>query len=63
MGLRNVGSLLLILLICMMIFGTQRLRDVGHDLAIAIRNFRKGLQEDEPTEAKATTNQSDEHKP
>ena len=33
-------------LILMMVFGTQRLREVGNDLAVAIRNFRKGLQED-----------------
>jgi TatA/E family protein of Tat protein translocase len=30
----------------MMVFGTQRLRDIGNDLAVAIRSFRKGLQED-----------------
>ena len=47
MGFRNVGSLLIIFLIVMMVFGTQRLRDVGNDLAVAIRNFRKGLQEDD----------------
>ncbi|MBV9575766.1 MAG: twin-arginine translocase TatA/TatE family subunit [Gammaproteobacteria bacterium] len=47
MGFRNFGSLLLIFLILMMIFGTQRLRDIGNDLAVAIRNFRKGLQEDQ----------------
>lgn len=46
MGFRNVGSLLLIFLILMLIFGTQRLRDVGKDLAVAIRNFRKGLEEE-----------------
>lgn len=47
MGLRNIGSLLLIFLILMMVFGTARLREMGSDLAGAIRNFRKGLQEDE----------------
>ena len=52
MGIRNMGSLILIFLIVMMVFGTQRLRDVGNDLAIAIRNFRKGLQEDLPDEKK-----------
>ena len=31
----------------MMVFGTQRLREVGNDLAVAIRSFRKGLQEDQ----------------
>lgn len=46
MGLRNFGSLLIIFLILMMLFGTQRLRDIGNDLAVAIRSFRKGLQED-----------------
>lgn len=47
MGFRNFGSLLLVFMILMMVFGTQRLRDVGNDLAAAIRSFRKGLQEDE----------------
>lgn len=47
MGFRNFGSLLLVFLILMMVFGTQRLRDVGTDLAAAIRSFRKALQEDE----------------
>lgn len=50
MGFRNFGSLLLIFLILMMVFGTQRLRDIGNDLAIAIRNFRKGLQEDQESQ-------------
>ncbi|MBX3708307.1 MAG: twin-arginine translocase TatA/TatE family subunit [Gammaproteobacteria bacterium] len=47
MGFRNFGSLLLVFLILMMVFGTQRLRDIGNDLAVAIRSFRKGLQEDQ----------------
>lgn len=46
MGLRNMGSLLIIFLIVMMVFGTHRLREIGNDLAGAIRNFRKGLQEE-----------------
>lgn len=49
MGFRNFGSLLLIFLIIMMVFGTQRLREIGNDLAVAIRSFRKGLQEDQDT--------------
>jgi sec-independent protein translocase protein TatA len=47
MGFRNFGSLLIIFLILMMVFGTQRLREIGNDLAVAIRSFRKGLQEDQ----------------
>ena len=46
MGFRNFGSLLILFLILMMVFGTQRLRNVGNDLAVAIRSFRKGMQED-----------------
>lgn len=52
MGFRNFGSLLIVFLIIMLVFGTQRLREVGNDLAIAIRNFRKGLQEDDDDKAK-----------
>ena len=47
MGFRNFGSLLIIFLILMMVFGTARLREMGNDLAVAIRSFRKGLQEDQ----------------
>lgn len=46
MGFRNFGSLLLVFLILMMVFGTQRLREIGNDLAVAIKSFRKGLQDD-----------------
>lgn len=47
MGFRNFGSLLIVFLILMMLFGTHRLRSIGDDLAAAIRSFRKGLNEDE----------------
>jgi sec-independent protein translocase protein TatA len=47
MGLRSVGTLLLVFMILMMVFGTHRLREVGNDLAAAIKSFRKGLQDDE----------------
>lgn len=53
MGFRNFGSLLIVFLILMMVFGTQRLRTVGDDLAAAIRSFRKGLQEDDDTNEKS----------
>lgn len=47
MGFRNFGSLIIIFLILMMVFGTQRLRNIGNDLGVAIRGFRKGMQEDQ----------------
>lgn len=45
MGFRNFGSLIIIFLILMMVFGTQRLRNIGNDLGVAIRGFRKGMEE------------------
>lgn len=50
MGFRNFGTLLIVFLILMMVFGTSRLREVGNDLSVAIRNFRKGMQEDDEKE-------------
>jgi sec-independent protein translocase protein TatA len=47
MGFRNFGSLVMIFLILMMVFGTARLREIGTDLAGAIRSFRKGLQDED----------------
>jgi len=47
MGFRGMGSLLLILFIVAILFGTKRLRDIGSDLGAALRSFRKGLQEDD----------------
>lgn len=42
----SIGSLLLIFLIVVLLFGTKKLRDIGEDLGHAVRSFRKGLQED-----------------
>jgi len=57
MGLRNFGSLLIIFLILIMMFGTARLRDVGNDLAVAIRNFRKAMGDDDNTNKSSETKQ------
>lgn len=43
----SFGSLLLIFLIIVVLFGTKRLRDIGNDLGIAIRSFKKSLQEED----------------
>lgn len=39
------GSLLLVLLIVLVLFGTKKLRHIGQDLGNAIKSFRKGLNE------------------
>lgn len=43
----SIGSLLLIFLIVLLLFGTKKLRSIGEDLGQAVRSFRKGMQEQE----------------
>lgn len=47
MGIGGIspGSLLLIFLIFVMLFGTKKLATLGEDLGRALRGFKKGLQE------------------
>lgn len=47
--LGNIGpmQLLIIFLIVLLIFGTKKLRNVGGDLGSAIRDFRKGMSNEE----------------
>lgn len=47
MGLSGIspGSLLLILLIAALLFGTNRLRSIGEDLGAAVRSFKKGIHQ------------------
>lgn len=39
----SFGSLILILIIAILLFGTKRLRSIGEDLGAALKSFRKGL--------------------
>lgn len=43
----NPLSLVLILMIAMVFFGTKWLRQIGNDLGIALRDFRRGLNHDD----------------
>ena len=49
MGIRgiSIGSLILVLVIILVIFGTKRLRNMGEDLGSALKGFRKGMKEAE----------------
>ncbi len=58
MGFGNIGwfQILVVLLIVLLVFGTKKIRTLGGDLGGAIRDFRKGMSEedkedDEPGEA------------
>jgi sec-independent protein translocase protein TatA len=51
MGLEGfrLGSLLIVLLIIILLFGSKRIRHIGEDIGNAVRSFRKAVQE-EPQE-------------
>lgn len=42
----GIGSLLLILAIVILLFGTKKLRNVGADLGGAIKNFKKSVTDE-----------------
>ena len=54
MGLAGVNpmSLLLILVIALLLFGTNRIKHIGRDLGEAIKEFRAAMAEDEPARKK-----------
>ncbi len=46
-GGMSIWSLLLILAIVVLLFGTKKLRNVGSDLGGAIRSFKKAVKDEE----------------
>jgi len=48
----SIGSLLVVLAIILIIFGTKRLRNMGEDLGGALKGFRKGMKEGEEEKPK-----------
>jgi sec-independent protein translocase protein TatA len=46
----SIWSLVLILGIVILLFGTKKLRNVGGDLGGAIRSFKKSVKEEEVTQ-------------
>lgn len=64
MGLRgiSIGSIILILVIVLIVFGTKRLRSVGEDLGNALKGFRKGLREAQKEDNQDHRNDDDESK-
>ncbi|WP_419419799.1 twin-arginine translocase TatA/TatE family subunit [Legionella sp. D16C41] len=54
MGLSGISplSLLLIFLIVLALFGTNKLKNIGSDLGNAIKSFRKALNDDDNSNEK-----------
>lgn len=46
MGNIGIWQLLIVAIIIILVFGTGKLRNLGSDLGVAIRNFRKSLDEE-----------------
>lgn len=51
MGLSGMSplSLILIVLIIVLLFGTNKLKDLGSDLGEAVKNFRRAMNNDDPS--------------
>lgn len=50
MGSFSIWHLLVVLIVAMLLFGAGRVSDIGKGLGEGIRNFKKGLREDEDDE-------------
>ncbi len=53
----SIWSLLLILAIVVLLFGTKKLRNVGNDLGGAIRSFKKAVKEEDKMDADTANNE------
>ena len=51
----SIWSLLLILVIVVLLFGTKKLRNVGGDMGGAIKSFKKSVKEEETENAAKTS--------
>ncbi len=61
MGGLSLWHWLVVLVIVVLVFGTKRLKNVGHDLGEAVRGFKKGLHDgDRPADADGTQARTDE---
>ncbi len=58
----SVGSLLVILLIVLLLFGTKKLRNVGTDLGGAIKGFRSAMKDGEQGAADDSSGKDDADK-
>lgn len=60
MGRLGITELLLILGVALLLFGASRVADIGKGLGEGIRNFKKGLKDDEQPPPKQLSKKDDE---
>lgn len=56
MGRLGFTEILVILVIALLLFGAGRIADIGKGLGEGIKNFKKGIRDDEPPPAKLPEN-------
>ncbi|MFV2061562.1 MAG: twin-arginine translocase TatA/TatE family subunit [Gammaproteobacteria bacterium] len=56
------GSLIVILLIVILLFGTKKFRNIGSDLGGAFRNFKKAVKDDDSKKDESDSTESIEKK-
>ena len=49
MGGLSLWHWLIVLVIVVLVFGTKRLKNVGQDVGEAVKGFKKGIRDDEPS--------------
>ena len=52
----SMPSLIIILVIVVLLFGTKRLKSIGSDLGGALKGFKKAVKDGEETQKKSTDN-------
>jgi len=63
MGEFSIWHWLIVLLIVIMIFGTKKLKNMGHDLGQAVRGFKEGMKDADAPAAEQTAEADPTAKP
>jgi sec-independent protein translocase protein TatA len=58
----GMQELLVILLICLLVFGASRLPEIGRALGKTINEFKKSMKDDSSDEEDETKNKTDSYK-
>ena len=59
----GMQELLIILLICLLVFGAAKLPEIGKGLGQSIRDFKKAMHEQDTIDVKPTTDSSKKEEP
>ncbi len=63
MGRIGIGEMAILAILLILLFGAGRVSDLGKGLADGIKNFRRGLRDDDPPEPPKQINGAVEAKP